>query len=138
MKKVIFYSSIILAVCSVAESKAQVRVDVNVGRPVYVVPAPVPVSYYYLPDIEAYYYVPQKIYYYRDRGQWVSNRRLPGYRSYNVYNVRHIQVHEERPYLRHNYYRSRYHAGPGHHGERGHHGPGKWKKPHTHRGRGRH
>ena len=139
MKAVVLYSSIILATFAFQESKAQVHVDINIGQPAYVVPAPVEARYYYLPDVEAYYYVPQKVYYYQNRGRWISSRRLPGYRNYNVYNVRHIVVNEPRPYLRHNYYHSRYNNRSEYreyrHKDRGH---GRENKGHTHRGRGRH
>ncbi|WP_374164902.1 hypothetical protein [Arcticibacter sp. MXS-1] len=137
MKKVIFYSSILLAAFLSTESKAQVHVDVNIGQPAYVAPVR-ETRYYYLPDAEAYYYVPKKVYYYRHRGDWVRSAYLPGYRNYNVYNVRHVVVNEERPYLRHDYYRSRYNIRDNYYVERVNYKHGKWKKSHTHRGRGRH
>lgn len=141
MKPIIFLSSIFLGTLIFGESKAQVHIDVNIGRPVYVSPAPVAVSYYYLPDVEAYYYVPQKVYYYRNHGYWVSSRHLPGYRNYNVYSVRHIAVNGHKPYLRHDYYRSKYHVQRASYTEHNYSGSkyqNGWKNSHTHRGRGRH
>ncbi|EOR95782.1 hypothetical protein ADIARSV_1095 [Arcticibacter svalbardensis MN12-7] len=62
-----------------------------------------------MPDQNAYYNVSERSYYYEYGGRWIHSSYLPGrYRSYNVYNVRHIEVNEPRPYLRHSYYRERY------------------------------
>ncbi|MGX5690986.1 hypothetical protein [Arcticibacter tournemirensis] len=141
MKTIILYSSVVLASFAFSESKAQVHVDVNIGRPVYVNPAPVAVSYYYLPDAEAYYYVPTRVFYYQNRGHWVSSRHLPGYHNYNIYNVRHIAINEHRPYHRHDYYRSKYnvrHSSYVYRDRPEHRHSGKFKKSRTHRGRGHH
>lgn len=140
MKTYLFYNSLVLTfiVLGIGRSSAQVHVSVNIGQPAYASPAPVEVRYYYLPEVEAYYCVPQRVYYYRDRGRWTSGRYLPGYRNYNVYNVRRIEINESRPYLRHDYYRSRYRGRIAYveHGYPGYKGRG-WDK-HTHKDRGRH
>lgn len=141
MRTVILYSSIILASLAFSESKAQIHLDVNIGRPVYINPAPAAVSYYYLPDAEAYYYVPKRVYYYRNGGHWVSSRHLPGYHNYKINNVRHIAINEHRPYNRHEYYRSRYNVRQSsylYQDRAGYKHPRKFKKSHTHRGRGHH
>lgn len=123
MKKLLLFAIAYLTFFAFGESKAQVRVNVNIGTPpVYVAPAPAEVSYYYLPDVEAYYYVPAKRYYYLHGDRWVAAAYLPGrYREYDVYRVRHIPVYESRPYLRHDYYHKRY---KGHGGGKFHHGKG--------------
>lgn len=67
------------------------------------------VDYYYLPDIEAYYYVPTHRYYYRENGCWINRSYLPGrYRGYDMYHARKIVINGRNPYLRHNEYRERY------------------------------
>jgi hypothetical protein len=67
------------------------------------------VEYYYLPDIEAYYYVPTHQFTYMENGHWVTRAYLSGrYRNYDLYGARKIVINEPRPYLRHQIYRSRY------------------------------
>jgi hypothetical protein len=66
-------------------------------------------DYYYLPDVEAYYDVAQQCYYYNDGQQWIHAAYLPGqYRNYDWRNARRYEVHAQRPYLRHDEYRSRF------------------------------
>jgi hypothetical protein len=109
MRKTIGIITLLVLVIGIKKSNAQVHVDINVGtRPVYVAPVPVrEVSYYYLPDDDVYYYVPEKRYYYQYEGRWVS---APRYRNCNVYSSRRVAVYESRPYIRHEYYRSKYHG----------------------------
>lgn len=112
MKKLLFLSALITASLSFGTAKAQigVRLNVNLGpRPVYVAPAPVVDDYYYLPDAEAYYSVPEHVYYYQNGGRWVSGPRLVGrYSNYDYNRLRHFRVNESRPYLRNDFYRARY------------------------------
>ncbi len=103
MKKIWVLSFIIAASFSFQDVQAQVNVSVNLGsngtNP----------GYYYLPDANAYYHVPTRVYYYSRAGRWTSARYLPGHsRTYNIYKVRHIPVYETRPYLKHRYYEDKY------------------------------
>jgi hypothetical protein len=67
------------------------------------------VSYYYMPDIEAYYYVPRHQFIYSDGGRWVFATSLPErYHSYDLYRGYKVVVNEPRPYLHHDTYRTRY------------------------------
>jgi hypothetical protein len=105
MKNTLMFTAILFTALSSAESKAQVHVDINIGRPpVYATPVS-RVQYYYLPEEQIYYYVPKKRYYYRQRGNWVS---ASNYRGCNVNKARRVAVYERQPYLHHDYYRSRY------------------------------
>jgi len=110
MKKLIF----IIAVCAICMSGstafAQFSVRVNfTSQPIW---GPVGydyVEYYYLPDIQVYYYVPSHRYVYMERGRWVSHSYLPQrYRNYDVYHARKVVINESRPYLHHDTYRERY------------------------------
>jgi hypothetical protein len=116
MKKILFLSALIAGSLSFNAAKAQVGVHLNVNlgsRPVYVAPAPIVDNYYYLPDAEAYYSVPERVYYYQNQGRWISSPRLVGrYRDYDYSRMRHYVVNEPRPYLRNDYYRSRYYNSP--------------------------
>lgn len=103
---------------------AQVGLNVNLhlgGISAHVVlakPAPVMVAYpqddysddyYYLPEVEAYYSVPQHCYFYMDGNRWVSAAYLPGaYRNYNWQSLRHYEVRERHPYMHHNDFVNRF------------------------------
>ena len=81
---------------------AQVSVNINIGsQPTW---GPVGydyVEYYYLPDIETYYYVPKRQFVYLSNGRWVFVTSLPArYRSYNLYNGYKVVINEPRPYLK--------------------------------------
>jgi len=91
-------------------SHAQVNVSVNIGtQPNWGPSGYDRVDYYYLPDIETYYYVPQHQFIYLDAGRWVFSASLPvRYRSYDLYRGYKVVINEPRPYLRHNVYRPRY------------------------------
>jgi hypothetical protein len=57
------------------------------------------VEYYYLPDMDMYYNVPQQKYYYSDRGNWRSGSSLPRrYRNVDLYNSYKVVVNEPTPY----------------------------------------
>jgi hypothetical protein len=74
------------------------------------------VEYYYLPDLEVYYNVPQHRYYYNQRGRWISSSSLPSrYRGYDLYNSYKVVVNEPTPYRNHNMYRDKYASYKGRH-----------------------
>lgn len=83
---------------SVTKVNAQVSVNVNVG--LWNPPAEYAgVNYYYLPDVESYYYVPTHQYVYLDGGTWVRRAALPPrYRSYNIATGYKVAVNRPRPY----------------------------------------
>jgi hypothetical protein len=67
------------------------------------------VEYYYLPDIDAYYYVPRHKFIYVEDGRWITRSYLPPrYRDYDVYNARKVVINEPKPYLHHQDYRAKY------------------------------
>ena len=118
MKRIVWISGALFLAFNFVESKAQVHVDINIGRPpVYVAPVPVrQVNYYYLPDEDVYYYVPEKRYYYQDHGRWVSASR---YRDCDPHRSRRIAIYESRPYTRHEYYSSKYRGNSKHYSNNG-------------------
>lgn len=100
MKKIIFNllaATFILAVSS-AETKAQVSVGIGVN--IWTPPADyADANYYYLPDIEGYYYVPTHQYVYMDGGRWVFRASLPPrYASYDIRTGYKVAVYRPRPY----------------------------------------
>jgi hypothetical protein len=100
MKKLIFgmLAGCFVLAASVTKVNAQVSVNVNVG--LWNPPAEYAgVNYYYLPDVESYYYVPTHQYVYLDGGTWVRRAALPPrYRSYNIATGYKVAVNRPRPY----------------------------------------
>lgn len=116
MKKMVFILASLFAfgVFSGGETvKAQVvSVNINIG----VQPAWGPVGYdyveyYYIPEIDCYYNVPQGLFYYVNNGRWISGRYLPPYYSrYDLYRLYKVVVNGYRqPWMYHSRHYSAYH-----------------------------
>ena len=89
---------------------AQVSLNINIGsQPTW---GPVGydyVEYYYLPDIETYYYVPRRQFVYLSNGKWIFATALPTrYRSYNLYSGYKVVINQPRPYLHFSTHKSTY------------------------------
>jgi hypothetical protein len=101
MKKLLFL--ILVAAYSImpSSSSAQVSVNVNIGsQPLWGPTGYDHVDYYYLPDIESYYYVPRRQFIYLSNGSWVFSTGLPArYRSYDLYNGYKVVINSPKPYL---------------------------------------
>jgi hypothetical protein len=94
----------------VQQAQAQVSVQFNIGvQPLW---GPVGYDYvenYYIPDIDAYYYVPGRVYVYYDNGAWVRTSALPPrYRSIDIYNVHKVVINDRSPWTHHDRYRTQY------------------------------
>ncbi len=93
-------------------TKAQVRLNINVNIGSQPIWGPVgydEVQYYYLPDIDVYYYVPRHRFYYQSNGRWIYSSKLPyQYRNYDLYNGYKVVINENKPYLRDKDYREKY------------------------------
>lgn len=110
MKKIIVLAMIIMALSSWQRTEAQVSVQINIGsQPDW---GPVGydyVDYYYMPDIDAYYYVPERRYIYFEANRWVFAPVLPArLRWYDPYHGYKVVINEPRPYLHHDVYRAKY------------------------------
>jgi hypothetical protein len=111
MKKFGIALALLLALgTNIYTAQAQVHVSINVGaQPLW---GPVGydyVQYYYMPDIEAYYSVPQRQYIYLDGPRWVFAPALPArYKSYDLYRGYKVVINEPKPYLKHNSYKVKY------------------------------
>lgn len=86
-------------------AKAQVKVSINLNISSQPVWGPVGydyVQYYYMPDIDVYYYVPTHRYVYLDRGQWIFSAYLPvRYRNYDMFSAYKVVINEPRAYQHH-------------------------------------
>jgi hypothetical protein len=110
---------LISAVLLSSTAGAQVRINLgfNVERqPVWGPTGYDHAEYYYLPDIEAYYNVPQHKYYYQERGRWIGRSTLPArYRNFDLYHSYKVVVNEPTPYRNHAIYRDKYASFKGRH-----------------------
>jgi len=100
MKK-FFFAFALMLVSFTPYTHAQVRVSINIGsQPLWGPVGYQTADYYYLPDIETYYYVPQRQFIYLSNGRWVFATSLPErYRGYDLYNGYKVVINEPRPYL---------------------------------------
>jgi hypothetical protein len=112
MKKLIFLFALGLSSMFCGTTFAQVTLRVNiVSQPIWGPVGYDHVEYYYLPEIEAYYYVPGHKYFYMENGRWVSRSSLPQrYSHYDLYNSRKVVINESKPYLRHKEFQAKYAA----------------------------
>lgn len=110
MKKLLLLAAVGISALLAMPAKAQVSVNINVGsQPAWGPSGYSHVDYYYLPEIESYYYVPTRKFIYYSGNQWVHADYLPGrYRSYDLRRGRKVVINSDRPYLRHRNYRSQY------------------------------
>ena len=103
MKKIILCTAIFLSVAVINNSSAQIRVSVNVNIGSQPNWGPVGydyVEYYYLPDIEAYYYVPTRQFIYLSGGNWVFTYSLPArYGTYDLYTGYKVVINQPKAYL---------------------------------------
>lgn len=111
MKKILLLSSLLVGSFFIIKpASAQFHLSVNIG----VQPEWGPVGYdyaeyYYLPDIEAYYSVPQRQFIYFDRGNWVYSSSLPGRcNNYDLYSGYKVVINERNPWMHFNNHRSMY------------------------------
>jgi len=113
MKKIILATALFTAaLITVNKTEAQVRFNLNVNIGSQPVWGPVGydhVEYYYLPDIEAYYYVPRHQFVYLSGNRWIFSTSLPyRYRNYDLYSGYKVVINEPRPYMHFDRDRSQY------------------------------
>ncbi len=86
------------------------QLSINIGnQPVWGPVGYAHVEYYYLPDIDAYYYVPQHQFIYLEGGQWRRATNLPSrYGNYDLYNSHKVVVNDRTPYRHAQVYRDKY------------------------------
>jgi len=109
----------LFAVClsSTMEAQLSISLGFNVAsQPVWGPTGYDHVEYYYMPDMEVYYNVPQHMYYYNEGGRWISRSSLPPrFRGHDMYNSYKVVMNEPRPYLNHNVNRDKYSSYRGRH-----------------------
>jgi hypothetical protein len=112
MKKLIVVVLFFLSAGAYLQGDAQVRVNVNLNigsQPDWGPTGYDYVDYYYLPDLDVYYNVPQHLFIYPEGRRWVYARTLPPrYNGYNIYNSYKVVINKPRPYLQADVYRREY------------------------------
>jgi hypothetical protein len=121
MKKIFVCLALLTCTAVFKNAEAQVRFNVNINIGAQPVWGPVGydyVEYYYLPDIECYYYVPTRQFIYLSGGNWVFSYSLPPrYRTYNLYTGYKVVVNEPKAYLHFNDHRAKYAVYRGNHSQ---------------------
>jgi hypothetical protein len=102
---------------SAVDAQLRINLGFNIGsQPVWGPTGYDHAEYYYLPDIEVYYNVPQQRFYYNEGGRWIGKSRLPSrYRDFDLYNSYKVVVNERTPYRNHKMYRDQYASYKGRH-----------------------
>jgi hypothetical protein len=150
MKKTILVLTLLLSGFVFESATAQVRISLkaNIGvQPGWGPTGYDHVEYYYMPDIDAFYYVPSRQYIYLDRGRWIFTASLPSrFHDYNINTGYKVVVNENKPYRNAATYRTKYASYKGHHDQdiirnsqepkyfesKDHPEHNKWKKDHNH------
>lgn len=96
---------------------AQVSVNINIGsQPIWGPTGYDYVNYYYLPDLDIYYNVPQQQWIYFDGGRWITTTVLPAqYNRYDLYRLHKVVINDNQPYLRNAVYKKQYASFRGRH-----------------------
>ncbi|MBC7949638.1 MAG: hypothetical protein H7Y42_17255 [Chitinophagaceae bacterium] len=122
-----------LLLLGVAGADAQVRVGVNVNigsQPDWGPVGYERADYYYLPDIESYYYVPTGQFIYLSNGRWTFAAHLPSrYSRYDLYSGYKVVINRPYAYRYYNDDRIRYSN------YRIYNGKQKWKGKHYKHGK---
>jgi hypothetical protein len=119
MRYVLAFLALVLAVLMASTAFAQVSLSIsfNVDRqPIWGPTGYDHVDYYYLPDLDVYYNVPQHKFYYSERGRWRSKSSLPSqYRGHDLYNSYKVVVNEPNPWKNDAMYKDKYASYKGRH-----------------------
>ena len=107
----------VLLMLSTVHGQLGIKLNFNVGsQPVWGPTGYDHVEYYYLPDIEVYYNVPQHRFYYYEGGRWIGRSQLPArYHDYDFYNSYKVVVNDRAPFRHHEKYRDQYSSYKGRH-----------------------
>lgn len=119
MKKIILCGALAFSALAFQQAHSQVRLNVNVNigsQPEWGPRGYSYVDYYYLPDIETYYYVPTRQFIYLSGGNWIFSYGLPpAYRGYDLHRGYKVVINEPRAYRYFPRHRVKYsnYRGPG-------------------------
>lgn len=112
MKKIIVCSVVFLSAAIFTNASAQFRVTNNIdSQPKWGLAGQEYVEYYYLPDIETYYYVPRKQFIYQSGGHWTFSSSLPAdQKKYNLYRGNKVVINQPGAYRYYDQHKIKYTA----------------------------
>lgn len=149
MKKITLILTLLLSGFLFEKTEAQIHLGLNVNINSQPIWGPVGydhVEYYYMPDIDVYYNVPNHQYIYLQGGHWMFASSLPSrFHNYDLYSGYKVVVNEPKPYLHAQTYRTKYAGYKGNHsqqairnshdskyfGNKNHPEHGKWQQGHN-------
>jgi hypothetical protein len=122
MKKSISIIILFLSVFASQTTVAQVRrgFGINIGtQPLWGPEGYDRVDYYYMPDIDVFYNVPNRQYIYLEQGRWIFARALPSrYHNFDLYSGYKVVVNDYKPYRNAASYRMKYANYKGNHDQK--------------------
>jgi len=106
----IFGTIMLMLVASSLSAQISIGINFNVdNQPIWGPTGYDYVEYYYLPDIETYYNVTEKRFYYWEGNRWIGRSNLPArYNHYDIYNSYKVVVNEKEPWRRNKIYKDKY------------------------------
>ena len=107
MKKILL-SMFVAGMALSFSAKAQLSVSLNFGaRPNLWLPRGYETNdFYFIPEVNSYYDVPDHVFVYNQNGRWVRSSMLPGrYRDYDLRRSRVVAVRQQPPFWNDNGYR---------------------------------
>jgi hypothetical protein len=109
MRTIIICAAVLLFF-GTTDAQVLVGVNFNIGRqPVW---GPVGydyVEYYYIPDIDVFYYVPTHRFVYLEGRRWIFRANLPArFGRFDLFTIHKEVINKDRPYLRHQFYRDKF------------------------------
>lgn len=111
MKK-LFFAALFVSALAFKPAQAQVSfsLGINIGsQPDWGPTGYDHADYYYMPDIDTYYDVPNRQYVYLNGSTWTRSASLPPrYANYDLYHGYKVVVNEPKPYLHAATYRTKY------------------------------
>ena len=111
-KKLLSMLFVLAAFACATTSKAQVSVGVNINignQPEWGPAGYDDAEYYYMPDIETYYYVPRRQFVYLSGNRWIFSASLPPrYAHYNLYSGYKVVLTDHQPYRHHHSHKVKY------------------------------
>ena len=109
MKKLIVLIALVAGFAAYNPASAQLAVSVNISsQPMWGPVGYSYVEYYYLPEIDVFYYVPTGKFVYWNGFTWVFISTLPPRYHVDLFRTYKVVVNEPRPYLHHDVYVVKY------------------------------
>jgi hypothetical protein len=102
---------VLFSICFFIYNNASAQVTVRLNTESQTLWGPVGynyVNYYYLPEADVFYSVPQNKFFYPEGKTWVSASTLPAKYNVDLFNTYKVVVNKPKPYLNHGYYVSNY------------------------------